>query len=81
MFADVKIKDYVIDLDGKPYTVKGERWIGLINSKAEKGEPYFTGMVYDWNEDKQEYSVCGAGEIEKTKEEFEAEAERVTYFN
>lgn len=75
MFADVKIKDYVIDLDGKPFIVKGERWIGTIN---KSGEPYFVGIIFDWMEAKQEYT-CG-GFIEKTKEEFEAEAKRVIYF-
>lgn len=75
MFASVWVKDYIIDLDGKPFIVKGERWIGLVN---ESGEPYFAGQVFDWVEVKQEYS-CG-GFTEKTKEEFEAEAERVTFF-
>ena len=77
MFASVWVKDYEIDLEGKPFTVKNERWLGLVN---KEGEPYFVGMVFDWNEDKQEYSVNCAGEIQKTKEEFEAEAERVTFF-
>ena len=30
MFATVWVKDYEIDLDGKPYTVKGERWLGIV---------------------------------------------------
>ena len=81
MFASVWVKDYIINLDGKPYTVKGERWLGLVNRKdgqATGEEPYFSGMAYDWNEEKQCY-VDGA-EIVKTQEEFEAEAERVTFF-
>ena len=81
MFASVWVKDYVIDLDGKPYTVKGERRLRLINrtdGQATGEEPYFTGVVYDWREEKQCYEDVGM--VTKTKEEFEAEAERVTYF-
>ena len=56
MFASVWVKDYTIDLDGKPFTVKGERWLGLVQRKdgqATGEEPYFSGMAYDWDEEKQ----------------------------
>lgn len=81
MFASVWVKDYTIDLDGKPYTVKGERWLGIVNRKDGQPtgkEPYFSGMAYDWDEKKQSYSE--GAEITRTQQEFEAEAERVTFF-
>ena len=33
MFASVEVKDYTIQLDGKPMTVKKERWLGIVNRK------------------------------------------------
>ena len=45
MFASVWVKDYTIDLDGKPYTVKGERWLGIVNRKDGQPtgkEPYLS---------------------------------------
>lgn len=36
MFASADVKDYDIELDGKPYTVKGERWLGYVNPQNEK---------------------------------------------
>lgn len=81
MFASVWVKDYTIELDGKPFIVKGQRWLGLVQRKdgqATGEEPYFSGMVYDWDEEKQRY--VDGGYIVKTKEEFEAEAKRIAYF-
>ena len=81
MFADVKVKPYEIDLDGKKYTVKGERWIGIISRKdgvVTDAENYFEGSVFDYNENTDTYEMGGS--VTKTLEEFEAEAERVTYF-
>lgn len=75
MFADVFVKDYEIQLDGKPYTVKGERWLGVINPDDE--ENYFEGVNFDFDDEKR--YVMG-GDITKTKAEFEAEAKSICYF-
>ena len=75
MFADVRVKDYIIDLDGKPCIIKGERWLGVINRDNEKR--YFCGTVFDKKND-NDYEI--GGEVIKTKAEFEAELESVTYF-
>jgi hypothetical protein len=81
MFASVWVKDYTIELDGKPFVVKNERWLGIVNRKDGQPtgeEPYFSGSVYDWNEQKQKHELGGT--VEKSKEEFDAEAERVCFF-
>ena len=74
MFANVFVKDYEIQLDGKPYTVKGERWLGVINKEDE--ENYFEGVSFDFC---QKRYVMG-GDITKTKAEFDAEAKSICYF-
>lgn len=33
MFANAEVKDYTIQLDGKPTTIKKERWLGIVNRK------------------------------------------------
>lgn len=75
MFASVHVKDYEIQLDGKPYTVKGDRWLGVINPDDE--ENYFEGVVFDFDDEKR---YVMAGDIKKTKAEFEAEAKSICYF-
>ena len=74
MFASVHVKDYEIQLDGKPYTVKGERWLGVINKEDE--ENYFEGVSFDFCQ--KRYVM--AGDITKTKAEFDAEAKSICYF-
>lgn len=81
MFASVEVKDYTIQLDGKPYTVKGERWLGIVNRKdgvVTDEENYFEGSVFDYDEKTDSYSM--AGSVNKTKAEFDAEAARVCFF-
>lgn len=81
MFADVKVKDYTIELDGKPHTIKNERWLGIVARKdglVTDEDNYFEGSVFDWNEETQSYSMGGS--VEKTLKEFEAEVERATFF-
>lgn len=81
MFASVEVKDYTIQLDGKPYTVKGERWLGIVNRKdgvVTDEENYFEGSVFDYDEKTESYSM--AGSVNKTKAEFDAEAARVCFF-
>ena len=81
MFASVEVKDYTIQLDGKPMTVKKERWLGIVNRKAgivTDEEHYFEGAVFDYDEKTDSYSM--AGSVNKTKAEFDAEAARVCFF-
>lgn len=81
MFASVEVKDYTIQLDGKPYTVKGERWLGIVSRKdgvVTDEEHYFEGSVFDYNEETDSYSMGGS--VTKTKSEFDAEAARVCFF-
>lgn len=81
MFASVEVKDYTIQLDGKPYTIKGERWLGIVNRKdgvVTDEENYFEGSVFDYDEKTDSYSM--AGSVNKTKAEFDAEAARVCFF-
>lgn len=81
MFASVEVKDYTIQLDGKPMTVKGERWLGIVNRKdgvVTDEENYFEGSVFDYDEKTDSYSM--AGSVNKTKAEFDAEAARVCFF-
>ena len=81
MFASVEVKDYTIQLDGKPYTIKGERWLGIVNRKdgvVTDEENYFEGSVFDYDEKTESYSM--AGSVNKTKAEFDAEAARVCFF-
>lgn len=81
MFASVKVKDYTIELDGKPHIVKKERWLGIISRKdgvAVDTENYFEGSVFDYDENTDSYQMGGS--VTKTKEEFEAEAESICYF-
>ena len=81
MFASVEVKDYTIQLDGKPYTVKGERWLGIVNridGVVTDEENYFAGSVFDYDEKTDSYSM--AGSVNKTKAEFDAEAARVCFF-
>ena len=76
MFASCYVKDYTIQFDGKPYTIKNERWLGVVNK--ENGENYFEGSVFDYDENSGSYSLDGS--IEKTKAEFDNEVESVTFF-
>lgn len=81
MFASVEVKDYTIQLDGKPMTVKKERWFGIVNRKdgvVTDEENYFEGAVFDYDEKTDSYSM--AGSVNKTKAEFDAEAARVCFF-
>lgn len=81
MFASVEVKDYTIQLDGKPLTVKKERWLGIVSRKngvVTDEEHYFEGSVFDYNEETDSYSM--AGSVTKTKSEFDAEAARVCFF-
>ena len=81
MFASVEVKDYTIQLDGKPMTVKKERWLGIVNRKdgvVTDEENYFEGAVFDYDEKTESYSM--AGSVNKTKAEFDAEAARVCFF-
>ena len=45
MFASVEVKDYTIQLDGKPLTIKKERWLGIVSRKD--------GVVTDEDEAKE----------------------------
>ena len=81
MFASVEVKDYTIQLDGKPMTVKKERWLGIVSRKdgvVTDEEHYFEGSVFDYNEETDSYSM--AGSVTKTKAEFDAEAARICFF-
>lgn len=81
MFASVEVKDYTIQLDGKPMTVKKERWLGIVSRKdgvVTDEEHYFEGSVFDYNEETDSYSM--AGSVTKTKSEFDAETARVCFF-
>ena len=81
MFADVKVKPYEIELDGKPHTIKGERWIGIISRKdgvVTDAEHYFEGSVFDYNEKTDTYEMGGS--VTKTKAELEKEAQSICYF-
>lgn len=81
MFASVEVKDYTIQLDGKPLTIKKERWLGIVSRKdgvVTDDEHYFEGSVFDYNEETDSYSM--AGSVTKTKSEFDAEAARVCFF-
>lgn len=81
MFANAEVKDYTIQLDGKPTTIKKERWLGIVNRKdgvdTDK-EHYFEGAVFDYDEETDSYSEGGS--ITKSKAEFDAEVERVCFF-
>lgn len=81
MFASVEVKDYTIQLDGKPLTIKKERWLGIVSRRdgvVTDEEHYFEGSVFDYNEETDSYSM--AGSVTKTKSEFDAEAARVCFF-
>ena len=81
MFASVEVKDYTIQLDGKPMTVKKERWLGIVNRKdgvVTDEENYFEGAVFDYDEKTDSYSMGGS--VTKTKSEFEAESKSVCFF-
>lgn len=81
MFASVEVKDYTIQLDGKPLTIKKERWLGIVSRKdgvVTNEEHYFEGSVFDYNEETDSYSM--AGSVTKTKSEFDTEAARVCFF-
>ena len=81
MFASVEVKDYTIQLDGKPETIKKERWLGVVNRKdgvVTDEEHYVEGSVFDYDEKTDSYSMGGS--VTKTKAEFDAEAERVCFF-
>ena len=76
MFVNAYVKDYVIDLDGKPYTVKGERWLGIVNPKDT--ENYFSGTIYDYDEETDSYS--DAGTITRSKTEYDEFVRRSVFF-
>lgn len=81
MFASVEVKDYTIQLDGKPLIIKKERWLGIVSRKdgvVTDEEHYFEGSVFDYNEETDSYSM--AGSVTKTKSEFDAEAASVCFF-
>ena len=81
MFASAVVKDYTIQIDGKPCTIKKERWLGIVSRKDGidiDTENYFEGSVFDYDEKSQSYSMGGS--VTKTKAEFEAEVESVTFF-
>ena len=81
MFASADVKDYTIQLDGKPMTIKKERWLGIVSRKdgvVTDEEHYFEGSVFDYNEETDSYSM--AGSVTKTKSEFDAEVARVCFF-
>ena len=81
MFADIRVKDYTISLDGKPVIIKNERWLGVISRKdglVIDEEHYFEGSVFDWDEKSQAYQMGGS--VTKTKNELEAEAKSICYF-
>ena len=81
MFASVEVKDYTIELDGKPTVIKKERWLGVINRKdglVTDEEHYFEGSVFDYDEKTDSYSMGGS--VTKTKAEFDAEAARICFF-
>lgn len=81
MFVSAEVKDYTIQLDGKPMTIKKERWLGIINRKdgiVTDDQNYFEGSVFDYDEKTDSYSM--AGSVTKTKAEFDAEVERVCFF-
>ena len=67
MFVNAWIKDYEIQLDGKPYTVRNERWIGVITENPEK---YFSGSIYDYDKKTGTYSHGGTTAVSKA--EFQA---------
>ena len=67
MFVNAYVKDYVIDLDGKPYTVKGERWLGVVN--PDKPESYFEGQIFDYDEKAGRYT--GGCTTLRTKAEYD----------
>ena len=75
MFATVWVKDYEIDLDGKPYTVKGERRLGIVHPENE--EKYFEGCSFGLK-DNGKYKH--EGEVVRSKREFEEMSKRVTFF-
>ena len=56
-----KIKDYKINLDGKPFTVKGEIWVGSF-----EGED-FRYAIFDKTENG--YVLGGTGSTEKAEVE------------
>lgn len=81
MFASVEVKDYTIQLDGKPCVIKKERWLGIVKRKdgIDLGEEnYFEGCVFDYDEKTDTYSMGGS--VTKTKSEFEAESKSVCFF-
>lgn len=75
MFVTVWVKDYTIELDGKPYTVKGDRWFGVIDKNNP--EKYFCGGVFDFNEKTGTYTYGGS--VSRTETEFYAEAEKYVF--
>ena len=81
MFANVKVKDYTILIDGKPHIITKERWLGVISRKdglTTDEENYFEGSVFDYDEKTDSYQMGGS--VSKSKAEFEAEAESIVYF-
>jgi hypothetical protein len=81
MFADVKVKDYTVLIDGKPHTITKERWLGVIGRKdglTTDEENYFEGSVFDYDEKTDSYQMGGS--VSKSKAELEAEAKSICYF-
>ena len=81
MFASVEVKDYVIELDGKPEIIKRERWLGVVNRQngiVTDAEYYFEGAVFDYDEKTDSYSMGGT--VKKSRVEFDEQAERVVFF-
>lgn len=75
MFVSAEVKDYEISGDEGTITVKGERWLGVVNPDDE--ENYFDGVFFSLNR-KNKYTLDGTLHI--TKKEFEAETFNVVFF-
>lgn len=75
MFVNVWVNDYTILLDGKPYTVNGDRWFGVID--RNNPEKYFCGAVFDF--DVKDGTYTYAGEVTRTESEFYAEAKKYVF--
>lgn len=83
LFADCKIKDYEIEVDGEKYLVKNERWLGIVHRKdgiVLNEDVYFEGYSFDWDEENKTWVMSGLGDFKCSLEEFNKRVKRVTYF-
>lgn len=76
MFACVWIKDYSINIDGRPHVIKDERWLGYVNPDDE--ENYFVGISF--SKEGEKFSIDMIGAFTKTKKEFDKDSYRVCFF-